>query len=56
MCHRVPAVYLGWANPMFLAFFAYIRINNLRIFSVVFCSIPTAPFSFSVVRQGYKIH
>ena len=38
----VPRVYLGWANPMFLAFFAFNRINKLRIFSVAFSPIPTA--------------
>ena len=42
-CSRVPRVYLGWANPVFLAFFAFNRINNLRIFSVALSSIPTAP-------------
>ncbi len=40
---RVPAVYLTWANPMFLAFFAFSRINNLRVFNVAFSPIPTAP-------------
>src|SRR5579872_3816667 len=40
---RVPAVYLGWANSVFLAFFAFNRINNLRISSVAFSPIPTAP-------------
>jgi hypothetical protein len=40
---RVPAVYPGWANPVFLAFFAFNRINNLRAFNVAFSSIPTAP-------------
>ena len=40
---RVPGVYLGWANRVFLAFFAFNRINNLRIFSVAFSPIPTAP-------------
>jgi hypothetical protein len=45
---RVPGVYLGWANPVFLAFFAFNRINNLRIFSVAFSPIPTAPTKASV--------
>ncbi len=40
---RVPAVYLTWANPVFLAFFSFNRINNLRVFNVAFGSIPTAP-------------
>jgi hypothetical protein len=34
---------LGWANPVFFAFFSFNRINNLRVFSVGFSSIPTAP-------------
>src|SRR6266849_2067421 len=38
---RVPAVYLTWANPVFLAFFSFNRINNLRVFSIAFSSIPT---------------
>ena len=40
--HRVPAVYLGWANPVFLAFFPFNRISNLRVFNAVFSSIPIA--------------
>jgi len=40
---RVPRVYLSWANPVFLAFFSFNRINNLRVFSVAFSPIPTAP-------------
>jgi hypothetical protein len=40
---RVPGVYLGWANSMFLPFFAFNEINNLRAFNVAFSSIPTAP-------------
>jgi len=40
---RVPGVYLTWANSVFLAFFAFNGINNLRIFNVAFSSIPTAP-------------
>jgi hypothetical protein len=31
---RVPGVYLSWANPVFLAFFSFNGINNLRVFSV----------------------
>src|SRR5271170_3474727 len=38
---RVPGVYLTWANMMFLAFFAFNGINNLRAFNVGFSSIPT---------------
>jgi hypothetical protein len=45
-------VYLGWANPVFLAFFAFNRINNLRIFSVGFSPIPTAPTSFLINITG----
>ncbi len=44
---RVPGVYLGWANPVFLAFFSFNRINNLRVFSVAFSPIPTAPTNIS---------
>ncbi len=40
---RVPRVYLGWANPVFLAFFPVNRISNFRAFNVAFSSIPTAP-------------
>jgi hypothetical protein len=40
---RVPGVYLTWANPLFLAFFAFNGISNLRDFNVAFSSIPTAP-------------
>ena len=36
-------MYLPWANQVFLAFFAFNGINNLRVFSVAFSSIPTAP-------------
>ena len=39
---RVPGVYLTWANSVFLAFFAFNTINNLRAFSVAFSSIPTS--------------
>ncbi len=58
---RVPAVYLTWANPVFLAFFAFNRINNLRIFNAAFSSIPTAPTidlpdggTLSKVTRGQK--
>jgi hypothetical protein len=40
---RVPAVYLTSAYSLFLAFFTFNRINNLRVFNVAFSSIPTAP-------------
>lgn len=40
--NRVPGVYLGWANPMFLAFFSFRAISNLRNFNVAFNSTPTA--------------
>jgi hypothetical protein len=40
---RVPGVYLSWANRVFLAFFPFNGINNLRVFNVAFSSIPTAP-------------
>jgi hypothetical protein len=39
---RVPGVYLGWANLMFLAFFPFNEVNNLRAFNVALSSIPTA--------------
>lgn len=38
---RVPAVYLGWANPVFVAFFSLSGINNLGLFIARFPSIPT---------------
>jgi hypothetical protein len=47
---RVPLVYLPWANSLFLAFFAFNGINNLRAFNVAFSSIPTAPTNFLLVR------
>jgi hypothetical protein len=40
---RVPRLYLTWANQVFLAFFAFNGINNLRAFNIAFSSIPTAP-------------
>jgi hypothetical protein len=36
-------VYLTWANLLFLAFFSFNEINNLRAFNATFSSIPTAP-------------
>ena len=53
---RVPAVYLTWANQVFLAFFAFNGINNLGAFSVAFSSIPTAPtnlLSFQRVESSF---
>jgi hypothetical protein len=43
---RVPRVYLNWANPVFLPFFPFNRVNNLRVFNVAFSSIPTAPTKY----------
>jgi len=51
---RVPAVYLGWVNMGFLAFLAFNRINNLRIFSVAFSSIPTAPTNHLPDWSGFN--
>jgi len=39
----VPRVYLTWAHSVFLAFFSFNRISNLRVFNTTFSSIPTAP-------------
>jgi hypothetical protein len=36
-------VYLTWVNSVFLSFFSFNKISNLRGFSVAFSSIPTAP-------------
>ncbi len=49
---RVPAVYLTWANSVFLAFFSFIRISNLRVLNVAFSSIPTAPTSLLILYKG----
>ncbi len=38
---RVPAVYLTWVNPVFLAFFAFNGTSNLRAFNALSSSIPT---------------
>jgi hypothetical protein len=46
---RVPAVYLTSAYSLFLAFFTFNRINNLRAFNVAFSSIPTAPTKTSLI-------
>jgi len=46
---HVPGVYLSWAIPVYLAFFAFTRINNLRTVNTAFGSIPTAPTNFPVV-------
>jgi hypothetical protein len=45
---RVPRVYLSWAIPVYLAFFAFMRINNLHVFNAAFSSIPTAPTKSSL--------
>jgi hypothetical protein len=47
---RVPGVYLTWATSVFLAFFTFNGINNLRVFNVAFSSIPTAPQRKMLVR------
>jgi hypothetical protein len=36
-------VYPAWADSVFLAFFAFSKINNFRAFNIVLGSIPTAP-------------
>jgi hypothetical protein len=51
MRRRVRGVYLAWANPVFLTFFSFNRINNLRVFSVAFSPIPTAPTNKSPVKH-----
>jgi hypothetical protein len=51
MRRRVRSVYLAWANPVFLAFFSFNRINNLRVFSVAFSSIPTAPTNQLILQD-----
>jgi hypothetical protein len=56
---RVPAVYLGWANPVFLAFFSFNRISNLRVFNAAFSSIPTAPtklLSYQCIKRLLAFH
>ncbi len=52
MAVRVPGVYLSWASLMFLAFFAFNGINNLRVFNVAFSSIPTVPTASPVDFNG----
>jgi hypothetical protein len=55
---RAPAVYLTWANRVFLAFFPFNGISKLRVFSVAFSPIPTAAQSlamaFKLARKGRK--
>jgi hypothetical protein len=51
---RVPRVYLDWANPAFLSFVPFNRINNLRVFTVGFSSIPTAPTNLFCSRLYNK--
>jgi hypothetical protein len=56
---RVPAVYLTWVNPVFLAFFAFNGTSNLRAFNVAFSSIPTAPTnpsSFEYAKSAVRGH
>jgi len=48
-------VYLGWANPVFLAYFAFNEINNLRVFNAAFSSILTAPTNISFVNNDFWI-
>lgn len=48
---RVPRVYLAWANPVFLPFFPFNRISNLRVFSVAFSSTPTPGTNAANVTQ-----
>jgi hypothetical protein len=44
---RVPGVYLTWANPVFLAFFSFNRINNSRVStSLLVRSPPPLPTIF----------
>ena len=50
--HRVPGVYLSWANPVFLAFFSFNGINNIRVFTVAFSSIPTAPTKIFLIYDA----
>jgi hypothetical protein len=38
-------------NPVFLAYFAFNGINNLRAFNVAFSSIPTAPTNHPFPQQ-----
>ena len=54
---RVPVVYPSWANWVFLAFFAFNGINNLRASNVAFSSIPTAahPDGFRVGEDEHLI-
>ena len=52
---RVPGVYLTWAYSVFLSFFAFNKISNLRGFSVAFSSIPTAPTNISCSNNQLQI-
>jgi hypothetical protein len=58
---RVPAAYVSSAHMMFLAFFAFNGINNLRAFNIAFGSTPTAPtihisdgWTLNKTRRGKK--
>lgn len=52
---RVPGVYLSWAYQAFLTFFAFNRINNLRVFIVAFSPIPTAPTNISFLNNRLQV-
>ena len=52
---RVPVVYPSWANWVFLAFFAFNGINNLRPFNVAFSSIPTAARDLRIVSSNQAV-
>jgi hypothetical protein len=47
-------VYLGFANSVVLAVFAFIGINNLHNLNRAFSSIPTAPPTFQLKRQHFE--
>jgi hypothetical protein len=48
-------VYLGWANRVFVPFFPFSRINNLRIFNVAFSWIPTAPTNYPICSEWLSV-
>jgi len=50
---RVPGVYLTWVNSVFLSFFSFNGINNLRVFNIAFSSIPTAPTNISFIKNRF---
>ena len=51
---RVPGVYLTWAYPVFLSFFSFNRISNLRAFNSAFSSIPHRPYQTKTFRSAYR--